>query len=209
MAVSIFLCNFATSIRQKQTIRDMATLTNQPYDNFIHGLSFKDAIDFFDFIITDMMQEENHAMYDITTKQGMVDLLNQHLDVDMNSIYKTTAEYYPKQIVAVWAIDNGITLCTPQQALMNYKDWFLDHLDTLNKGVKDRAYIDEKYPGLLISLFGRDKMIGCIDKMIEMLTRNRKRLADGLFLENEHWTDIAGLFREHLELFSNFNQKKK
>lgn len=126
------------------------------YNAFIAKLSFKDAIKFFDFMISDMLQDENHAMYDINTKQGMAELLNSEISatIDIKAIYGEIVENYPKQVVVIWAIDKGFTICTPQEALMTiYKDWFLDHLNALKKEEKNRYYIDTNYPNLLDSLF--------------------------------------------------------
>lgn len=49
----------------------------------------------------------------------------------------------------------------------------------------------------------RTAMISCIDKLISGLQRNREILASGGRLENEHWTDIAGILRENMNLLGN------
>lgn len=49
----------------------------------------------------------------------------------------------------------------------------------------------------------RAKMISCLDTVIAGLQRNKEILASGGRLENEHWVDIAGTFRETMELFGN------
>ena len=46
-------------------------------------------------------------------------------------------------------------------------------------------------------------MITTLEKVIAGLERNREILKAGGRLENEHWTDIAGTFRETIELFGN------
>lgn len=49
----------------------------------------------------------------------------------------------------------------------------------------------------------RQAMISCIDQLIAGLQRNREILASGGRLENEHWTDIAGILRESMNLLGN------
>lgn len=49
----------------------------------------------------------------------------------------------------------------------------------------------------------RTAMISCIDKLIAGLRRNREILASGGRLENGHWTDIAGILRENMNLLGN------
>lgn len=49
----------------------------------------------------------------------------------------------------------------------------------------------------------RQAMISCIDQLIAGLQRNREILASGGRLENEHWTDIAGILRENMNLLGN------
>lgn len=49
----------------------------------------------------------------------------------------------------------------------------------------------------------REEMIACLDFVISGLQRNRQILKDGGRLENEHWVDVAGRFRETIELFMN------
>ncbi len=46
-------------------------------------------------------------------------------------------------------------------------------------------------------------MISSLDKVIEGLQRNREILRKGGRLENENWSDIAGTFREAMDLFGN------
>lgn len=47
------------------------------------------------------------------------------------------------------------------------------------------------------------KMIIAINEMVTLLLRNQKILLDGGRLENEHWSDIAEILREHMQYFGN------
>lgn len=49
----------------------------------------------------------------------------------------------------------------------------------------------------------RQEMIQCLTFVIDGLERNRRLLVEGGRLENEHWADIAGKFRDTMELFMN------
>lgn len=49
----------------------------------------------------------------------------------------------------------------------------------------------------------RELMISTIDKVIAGLQRNKNILLKGGRLENEHWADIAGSFRNAMNVFAN------
>ena len=49
----------------------------------------------------------------------------------------------------------------------------------------------------------RTAMISCIDQLIAGLQRNRGILASGGRLENGHWSDIAGILHENMNLLGN------
>lgn len=78
------------------------------------------------------------------------------------------------------------------------------------------GYVDEDgrflYPSMLdfgnlietpAKYIERQEMIQCLTFVIDGLERNRRILAEGGRLENEHWVDIAAKFRGTMELFMN------
>lgn len=128
-----------------------ATNRTERFADYINAMDFSQVIEFFSFMMTDMMQIENHRMFDWTQQEDAERILK---GVGITSFVMLIKSNTPEERGVMWSIDQAGCLnfeagFNPWTEILDgYSDWILGHLDDCMKGVKDKTAIIEKYPDI-------------------------------------------------------------
>lgn len=127
-----------------------ATNKTERFADYINAMSFSEVIEFFNFMMEDMMQIENHAMFDWTIQKDAENILNQigvKAFVGMfNGQYEERAVMCSVNQKGELNYEWGLNPWT--EILDGYSEWIISHIEDCMNGVKDGSFIEEKYPEL-------------------------------------------------------------
>lgn len=132
-----------------------ATNKIERFADFINAMDFSEVIRFFNFAMSDMIQLENHAMYDYHDQEDAIHIIKNigienFLDKVVGNptpeekcvMYQTNGNY--KESIDRWTY--GINPWT--EILDGYAEWILDHVEETYANYGNDADIIVAYPKL-------------------------------------------------------------
>lgn len=167
------------------------------FADFINAMNFTEVINFFNFAMEDMMQIENHAMYDYHNQEDAIEII-KNIGIENfleNVVYNPTQEercvMYQTDGMnpngKVSDIDRWSWGFNPWTEILDgYADWILFHIEESYQKYGDEADIILAYPAL------KDVITEPKKKVIIRVTRQWLREVD---------EETAKYYLEHPEKF--------
>lgn len=134
-----------------------ATNKTERFADYINKMNFSEVIEFFNFMMEDMMQIENHAMYDYHVQKDAIDIINTFgmetflEDVVYNPTQEERCVMYQIDGIAhskdEKSADRWMLRINPWTEILDgYSEWIIGHVEDCINGEKNGAYIEDKYP---------------------------------------------------------------
>lgn len=130
----------------------MTQMTNKTerFADYINKMDFFEVIEFFNFMMEDMMQIENHTMYEWTKQEDAEIILK---NIGITKFVALVNSNTPEETAVIGATNGEgkieFTIVNPwTEILDDYSNWILGHLDDCMNGKKDKTAILKEYPDI-------------------------------------------------------------
>lgn len=169
------------------------------FADYINAMNFSEVIEFFTFMMEDMMQTENHAIFDYHDQGDAAWLLNT-LGVEqfIKGLTNPTEE---ERAYLFSPANNKDGFCNPwTEILDSYADWIISHVEDCMDGTKDKYSIQMKYPELFDVVRSKQKFKFVVEVIVEDYDAESARmrlenLSDQLDIPNDG-LQITHIYRQ-------------
>lgn len=172
------------------------------FADFINAMSFSEVIAFFNFTMEDMMQLENHAMYDYHNEEDAIEII-KNIGIENfleNVVYNPTQE----ERCVMYQTDgmnlNGKTSDIDRwswgfnpwvEILDGYADWILSYVEDIYKEYGDDCFMLSEYPALKdVIKEPKKKVRVCVSRVVRKIVEvEADSYEDALNFVNDHSYD--------------------